>query len=151
MSIGKINKGVFEEVLERLRLFLGYEHEYQVGDLIGLSRQALTNRKKSGSIPRDKIKLLCIERGVDFNWIMTGEGEMKPAPVILRDPQPEYLPNSDQEYIERQIRDKPELAAELRAYLQGLEAGFLKQEKMQQKQKNENGKLSDVKNAAHIC
>ena len=88
MSTDKNNKSGFEDILERLRVALGLEYEYQVGEMIGIKKTALAQRKKRGSIPVDKIELVCQHKGINVNWVMSGGGAKHTSTALPPDAKP---------------------------------------------------------------
>ncbi len=82
MSIDKNDKSELSKVLTRLKKALGKDFDYQVGEELGIERTALSQRKKRGSVPVDKVELLCSMKGINVNWVYTGEGPMlNPDPL----------------------------------------------------------------------
>jgi hypothetical protein len=74
MSTIKNDKSDLSSVLGRLQHALKKDFEYQVGEMLGISKTALAQRKKRGSVPVDKIELVCRKEGINVNWALTGEG-----------------------------------------------------------------------------
>ncbi len=56
---------------------LGLTKEYELANLLGFKKDTFAARKSRGALPVDKIKLLCADKLINFNWVMTGEGEMR--------------------------------------------------------------------------
>jgi hypothetical protein len=87
MSTSEIDKNRFEDICGRLMTALGMSFEYNIADRLGLRRDAFSARKKRGALPIDKIQLLCTQEGLNFDWVMTGEGEPTKAVVAaVKDP-----------------------------------------------------------------
>lgn len=76
MSTKKVEKSQFEEVVGRLMTALVVENEYNVAESLGFKKDTFSARKKRGALPVDKIRLLCADRGINFNWVMTGAGDL---------------------------------------------------------------------------
>jgi len=77
MSTKKITKDMFQEIVNRMMKAFSVANEYEVADIIGMAKDTFANRKSRGSLPVEKIKLACFEKGISFDWVMTGEGEMR--------------------------------------------------------------------------
>lgn len=75
MSTIKFDTGYFSQVIKRLMFALNVQMEYEIAALLGFKKDTFSARKKRGAIPEDKIKLLCAERKINFDWVMTGKGE----------------------------------------------------------------------------
>jgi hypothetical protein len=75
MSTNKVEINRFIEVIDRLMDALNIKNEYNMAELLGFKRDTFSARKKRGALPVDKMQLLCSDRGINFNWVMTGEGE----------------------------------------------------------------------------
>jgi hypothetical protein len=63
---------VFDEVIERAKNAFGCPTDKDLAELIGISPQALNNRKKTGSIPYEQIIASATQRGADLQYILTG-------------------------------------------------------------------------------
>lgn len=50
----------------------------ELGSKLGVSRDAINNieRGRLKKLPEATIKLICLKFSVDYDWLMTGEGEM---------------------------------------------------------------------------
>lgn len=50
----------------------------ELGSKLGVSRDAINNieRGRLKKLPESTIKLICLKFSVDFDWLMSGEGEM---------------------------------------------------------------------------
>ncbi|MBI1397043.1 MAG: hypothetical protein GC151_13790 [Betaproteobacteria bacterium] len=64
--------GEWGSVVERLRLTLALRSEAAVARELGFASPAWANRKKSGSLPWDRIIALCLERGISVDYLLTG-------------------------------------------------------------------------------
>lgn len=65
----------FDECLERIKSLKGLKYDYQVAELLGLTKSALAERKSRNSLPLDKINIFCERNAVNMGWMLTGEGE----------------------------------------------------------------------------
>ncbi len=64
----------FDEQLLRLKQSLGLTKDAEIAVALGLSKAALSNRKRSGSFPEDKVVLLKrTHPGLDVMYVLTGE------------------------------------------------------------------------------
>lgn len=63
----------FQEITLRLKQQLGMETDEGVGNLLGLTKSAFSERKKRGSFPRDKLFTLAGKRPdllIDVNYVL---------------------------------------------------------------------------------
>jgi len=65
----------FDEALKRIKSQKGLRYDYQVAELLGLTKSALAERKSRGSLPLDKISIFCERNRINIKWVLTGEGE----------------------------------------------------------------------------
>ena len=75
MSRGNLGYIDFIGVLERIKEFKGLRFDADVAHLLGMRPEALSERKRRGSLPEDKLALFCQKEGLELNWLLTGEGE----------------------------------------------------------------------------
>jgi SOS-response transcriptional repressor LexA len=75
MSTNEIDKSQFKAVSSRLMSALKIKNEYNLAELLGFKKDSFSARKKRGALPVDKIRLLCSDKGINFDWVMTGQGE----------------------------------------------------------------------------
>lgn len=66
----KKNGGV-ETVIGRLKAALSVRHDYQLAGMLGMTKAAFSDRVKRGSLPLDKIKLLCSSHGIDYQSVIS--------------------------------------------------------------------------------
>jgi phage repressor protein C with HTH and peptisase S24 domain len=78
-SMKRENK--FEEVISRAKIALKIASDSELANLLGMSGTAFSNRKKSQSVPYDKLVELLSSRNVDFRWVFTGSVDTS----VLRD------------------------------------------------------------------
>lgn len=64
----------FTEIIIRLKSVLLVEQDQQLAEALGYTKEGLSARKSRGSIPTDRIRKLCYEKGISFEWVMTGKG-----------------------------------------------------------------------------
>jgi hypothetical protein len=100
----------FDEILSRVMVVSGVEHEFQAAELLGFSRTAFSQRKKRGSVPVDKIAIWCEREGVNINWVLTGEGQIKTRELEISSPeevQPDTIdePGENNQEIQLSNRD----------------------------------------------
>lgn len=81
MSTDKVEKCQFTPVVSRLMQALGIKNEYNIAELLGFKKDTFSARKKRGALPVDKIRLLCNDRGINFEWVLYGRGETFTADV----------------------------------------------------------------------
>lgn len=64
----------FDEVLSRVKAHKGLKYDYQVAELLGLTKSALAERKSRDSLPTDKLEVFCERNAVNLEWLLTGAG-----------------------------------------------------------------------------
>lgn len=69
------SKNKFNEVLLRLKFNTGVSEDQGIAALLGFDPNTFAGRKRRGALPEAQIKNLCYEKGLDFEWIMTGISE----------------------------------------------------------------------------
>lgn len=68
----------FDDQLARLKLQLGMKRDIEVAAVLGLGRAALSDRKKRGTFPMDRVTQLAASRpdlNLDMHYILTGESK----------------------------------------------------------------------------
>jgi hypothetical protein len=65
--IDSIGMDSFSFQLDRLKQALGVKEDQEVASALGLSRAALSERKRRGSFPVDKLKVLAAQRPDEVN------------------------------------------------------------------------------------
>lgn len=65
----------FNSVMQRIKHLKAIKYDYQVAKLLGLREKAFSARKKSGSIPFDKLQIFCRVEGISYDWLVKGEEE----------------------------------------------------------------------------
>jgi len=68
-------KTSFSSVIDRIKQVKSLRFDYEVSELLGFNRKAFTARKRSNSIPEDKLKVFCNRESINYDWILTGRGE----------------------------------------------------------------------------
>jgi len=71
----------FEEVMSRAKIALKVTSDAELASILEISPTAYSNRKKSGSVPYDKLTEVLSSRNVDFRWVFTGSVDTS----VLRD------------------------------------------------------------------
>jgi len=82
-----INEFYFDEVVGRLKKALKIKTDIELAEKINMKPTTFNSRKKAQSLPYDEFIELANTEKLDFNWLLTGEGEMlksKP-PVTVYD------------------------------------------------------------------
>ena len=72
----------FDDVINRAKVALKVNSDAELAAAIGMSATAFSNRKKTQSIPFDKLTDLLKSRNVDFRWVFTGSVDIT---SVLRD------------------------------------------------------------------
>lgn len=69
-----------EQIGERIKEFRTSQNlsRDELGNKLGISRDVVNNieRGRLKKLPEATIKLICLKFNVDYDWIMTGQGEM---------------------------------------------------------------------------
>lgn len=74
----------FDDVIGRLKKALKINNDCELAERINMKPTTFNSRKKSQSLPYEEILVLANTEKLDFNWVLTGEGEMlktKPEPI----------------------------------------------------------------------
>jgi hypothetical protein len=82
VSSVKVTLVEFEDVLARLAKVMKTYKYKDIARLLSISEKALALRKIRGSLPVKEIRYYCGINRINFNWVMTGEGEMGGIPSI---------------------------------------------------------------------
>ena len=69
----KSKKVDFRSIMKRVKHLKNIKYDYQVAKLLGLREKAYSARKKSGSIPFDKLQIFCRAEGVSYDWLVNEE------------------------------------------------------------------------------
>jgi len=64
----------FDSILERTKKALQVSSDKDLGEALGISSNALSNRRKSKSVPWDHIFRISISEKVNIGWLITGTG-----------------------------------------------------------------------------
>jgi len=64
---------IFNEVINRAKESFGCKTSKALAETIGISPQVMGNRKKTASIPYEEIIAAAMRRGVDVQYILTGQ------------------------------------------------------------------------------
>jgi transcriptional regulator with XRE-family HTH domain len=114
------------EVLDRIKELEHKESDHSIAELLGISRTALSERKRKNSIPYSELVRYCETRDVSIDWLFTGEGpacrskiveqsKLK-APIYL-DLLKEIITSLEYILLNEKINIKPGKKADLIAYL----------------------------------
>lgn len=55
----------------------GKSYEYEIAEILGFKKDSFAARKSRGSIPEKEIKIACVTNGWPYEWVISGEGEMR--------------------------------------------------------------------------
>ena len=67
--------------ISRIQLVTGCETQQKLADFLGIRQSSIANAKKRGSIPSDWLLTLWRKKGVNPDWILTGQGAKRLRPV----------------------------------------------------------------------
>ena len=68
-------RGDFNSIIDRIKQAKSLRLDSQVAELLGFNQKALTARKRSNSIPEDRLKVFCNQESINYDWVLTGQGE----------------------------------------------------------------------------
>jgi hypothetical protein len=74
MQDKKTSESDFSSIVARIKDLQGYKKDYEVGEMLGLDRKALSWRKTNNSIPLDKIRLYCSTYSRSLDFVLYGIG-----------------------------------------------------------------------------
>ena len=66
----------FNDVVDRVKKALKINADYELAERINMKPTTFNSRKKANSLPYEEILALANSEKLDFNWLLTGEGEM---------------------------------------------------------------------------
>ena len=76
MSTEKLSRESIQIIIDRMMIAFKMDAEQQLAAELGYKKDALSVRKGRGTLPYEKIRLSCVDRGINYEWIITGDGEM---------------------------------------------------------------------------
>jgi SOS-response transcriptional repressor LexA len=77
VSIDKFTENEIISILDRTKQSFAVDTEGKVAELLGLGKSALSQQKSRNSLPVDKLVTACSRKGINVNWLLTGEGPME--------------------------------------------------------------------------
>jgi hypothetical protein len=96
-----------ESIISRMKIAVEARNDSDLARFFGSkSTGYVSNWRKKGEIPEGNIALIAVKRGVTFDWLMTGEGEMLLLYGVAEN-QEEYagrLLSEDEDYLLRTFR-----------------------------------------------
>jgi hypothetical protein len=69
----------FIQIIEKIKNIKGLTLDYEVADLLGISKKAFAADKKRNSIPFEELSTFCSSGNISLNWLLYDEGPMKIA------------------------------------------------------------------------
>ena len=81
MSTGKFANGEFdfEAVINRAKLIAKVKTQNELAEALGMSTGDLSNRKKRGTLPFERLVELAYSRNVSVDWLLTGTEKELPS------------------------------------------------------------------------
>lgn len=76
MSTDKFTENEIISILDRAKQSFAVDTEGKVAELLGLGKSALSQQKSRNTLPVDKLVTACSRKGINVNWLLTGEGPM---------------------------------------------------------------------------
>lgn len=108
----------FSFQLDRLKQALGVKEDQEVASALGLSRAALSERKRRGSFPVDKLKVLAAQRPDEVNvyFVLNGPGidsdVGRPVTQLVESKRGRFAPPLDAAHLSRVIESVQREASE---------------------------------------
>lgn len=66
----------FSQIIGRVKTVKGLKSDKSVAELLGMNRTALASHKSRDTVPLVALLKLCVDEGISFDWLLTGEGEV---------------------------------------------------------------------------
>ncbi len=85
MSTGKFTENEIISILDRAKQSFAVDTEGKVAELLGLGKSALSQQKSRNTLPVDKLVTACSRKGINVNWLLTGEGPMSAGGPTIKD------------------------------------------------------------------
>ncbi len=76
MSTEKLSRESIQEIINRMMIAFSVDSEQKVAEILGYKKDALSVRKNRGTLPLEKIRLSCVDRGINYEWVISGVGEI---------------------------------------------------------------------------
>lgn len=79
----------FIQIIEKIKKIKGITLDYEVADLLNISKKAFAADKKRDSLPFEELSAFCRTENISINWLLYNEGPMtigKEYPQSLADP-----------------------------------------------------------------
>lgn len=76
------NEFNFIEITDRLKKALKINADYELAEKLGMKATSFNSRKKAQSLPFQEILSLAGTEKLDYNWLLTGDGEMMSSDAI---------------------------------------------------------------------
>jgi hypothetical protein len=89
LSSRKIEKNDLEIIVARLLDVCKLRKQYELADLLDMEKDSFASLKSRGSLPWTKIELLCEKRLINYQWVVTGEGDPHGTPAGIVEEKPE--------------------------------------------------------------
>ncbi|PPD50717.1 MAG: hypothetical protein CTY16_00960 [Methylobacter sp.] len=70
------NEFCFDDVIGRLKNVLNISNDYELAERLDMKPTTFNGRKKANSLPFADILRLANSENLDFNWVLTGKGDM---------------------------------------------------------------------------
>ena len=65
-----------KNILNRIKAVEGIDSDYKLAQIFDLTPSYISTWRKRGTIPYKELHKYCQTKGVSFDWLLTGEGEM---------------------------------------------------------------------------
>lgn len=109
-----------EQILARMIRAVGAKNQSELGKVLGVSQTSISEAKRKGKVPAEWFLRLGAEKGINPNWLLTGEGPVM-IPEEDLEPFDVSLLKKVIEIVEKRLKGKePALSIEKKAELIGL-------------------------------
>lgn len=73
-------------IIDRLKRASGARSDAEIAQLLGAERQNVTNWRRRGTIPYDKITAFALDTGVSLDWLLFERGPQKIDQLVISEP-----------------------------------------------------------------
>lgn len=70
---------IFEDIIKRMMLACGVEKSTELADFLGKNQSTISRWRDREKVPDGAIAQVAAMTKVNYDWLLTGEGEMRPT------------------------------------------------------------------------
>lgn len=74
MSTEKTKNIDFLSIIKRIKEHKNFDHDWEVANLLGYTKEAFSERKRRKSVPIDRLEIFCERESINIDWVFYGEG-----------------------------------------------------------------------------